>query len=211
MKYNKVLPNNYYINSECYYPVLYLFHEMRKKNNSWAEHGNIKQIMQEALKNEIVPRMIIVMPSAFDTFYVDGSQNGLKYGTYFKDEFLPYIEKTYRINATFETRFVAELSMWGFRAFYYAFTHPYKFMYCYSMSSAIESIGSTLTLSISGIVAVYNSFEKLPDYTMDCETSDPLIYKSNQSMHEALNSLGYNDKHIVRRETHDWVFEKKSL
>lgn len=210
MKYNIVLPNDYYINTERYYPILYLLHGMGGNNNSWSEDGNVKQIVQDAIKNEIVDPMIVVMPDAFNTFYVDDYQNGLKYETYFWDEFLPFIEETYRIEASRETRFIAGLSMGGFGASYYAFTYPDKFIYCYSMSGAVGGVGTT-TPSISSIVSGYDALGELPRYTMDCGTSDPLVYESNQSEHEALNSLGYTHEYITREGTHDWVFWKKSL
>ncbi len=211
MKYNITLPNDYYINTERYYPVLYLFHGMWGNNNSWAVDGNVKQIVQDAINTNVVAPLIVVMPDAFNTFYVDGYEKGLKYETYFWNEFLPYIEKTYRVEATRATRFIAGLSMGGFGASYYAFSYPDKFTYCYSMSGAVEGIGSPTTPSISGIIAGYSSFESLPDYTMDCGTADQLVFESNESVHESLNNLGFTHEYISRDGTHDWVFWKKSL
>lgn len=211
MKYNLILPNDYYINTERYYPVLYLFHGMGGNNNDWADYGNAKQTVQDAFKNEVVEPMIVVMPDAFNTFYVDGYQSGLKYETYFWNEFLPYIEDTYRVNATREMRFVAGLSMGGFGASYYAYTYPDKFRYCYSMSGAVTGVGSSTTPSISDIVAAYDSFDGLPGYTLDCGTSDFLVFESNQAVHEVLDSIGFDHEYIAREGTHDWVFWQKSL
>lgn len=211
MKYNIVLPNDYYIITERYYPVLYLFHGMGGNNNSWTEDGNVKQLLQDAFNNEVVEPMIVVMPDAFNTFYVDGYQDGLKYETYFWNEFLPYIESTYRINASRETRFIAGLSMGGFGASYYAFTYPNQFMYCYSMSGAVEGVGTENTPSISEIISQFDSFDLLPDYTLDCGVSDFLVYESNQYVHQELNSLGFNHEYIAREGTHDWAFWQKSL
>ncbi len=211
MKYNIILPNDYYIHTERYYPVLYLFHGMYGDNNSWAEDGNVKEIVQNAIKNEIVDPIIVVMPDAFNTFYVDGYQNELRYETYFWDELFPYIEETYRVNASRETCFITGLSMGGFGASYYAFSHPGQFVYCYSMSGAVQGAGSPLTPSISDIVAGYDSYAELPDYTLDCGTSDYLVYESNQAVHEALDSLGFKHEYIAREGTHDWAFWQKSL
>lgn len=211
MKYNIILPNDYYINTERYYPVLYLFHGMYGNNNDWANSGNAKQAVQDAIKDGVVAPLIVVMPDAFNTFYVDGYENGLKYETYFWDEFMPYIEETYRIKGTRESRVIAGLSMGGFGASYYAFTYPDQFIYCYSMSGAVEGVGSALTPSISSLIAGYDSFDGLPDYTMDCGTSDPLVYTSNQSVHESLNTLGFEHEYITREGAHDWVFWTKAL
>jgi enterochelin esterase-like enzyme len=211
MKYNVILPNDYYINTDRFYPVLYLFHGMSGNNNDWASQGNAKQIIQDAFKNEVLAPMIVVMPDAFNTFYVNGYQNGLKYETYFWDEFLPFIESTYRVNASRENRFIAGLSMGGFGASYYAFTYPDNFTYCYSMSGAVEGIGTASTPSIAGIITAYDSFSELPAYTMDCGTSDPLVYTSNQSVHTKLLDAGFDHEYIAREGVHDWVFWEKSL
>jgi len=211
MKYNIILPNDYYSNTDRSYPVLYLFHGMGGNNNDWTSQGNAKQAVQDAIKNDVIAPMIVVMPDAFNTFYVDGYQNGLKYETYFWTEFLPFIESTYRIDASRETRFIAGLSMGGFGASYYAFSYPDKFTYCYSMSGAVEGVGAASTPSIAGIIGAYDSFGGLPEYTLDCGTSDPLVYTSNQSVHTSLLAAGFNHEYIAREGVHDWVFWKKSL
>jgi enterochelin esterase-like enzyme len=211
MKYNIILPNDYYIHDDRSYPVLYLFHGMGGNNNDWANQGNARQIFQDAFKNGVLAPMIVVMPDAFNTFYVNDYQSGLKYETYFWDEFLPFIESTYRVDASRENRFIAGLSMGGYGASYYAFTYPDKFAYCYSMSGAVEGIGTASTPSIAGIIAAYNSFGELPDYTMDCGTSDLLVYSSNQSVHAKLLEAGFDHEYIARDGVHDWAFWKKSL
>ena len=211
MKYNIILPNDYYVSTSSYYPVLYLLHGIDGDNNSWTEDGNAKQTVQDAIKNGVIPPMIVVMPDAFNTFYVDGYQNGLKYETYFRDEFLPYIEENYRVNAMREMRFIAGLSMGGFGASYYAFSYPGEFTYCYSMSGVVEGVGSPLTPTISSLISGYEDYSGLPGYTLDCGTSDYLVYESNLSVRGALDSLGFDHEYIAREGTHDWVFWKKSL
>ncbi|WP_163323785.1 alpha/beta hydrolase [Draconibacterium mangrovi] len=211
MKYNIILPNDYYTNPERYYPVLYLFHGMGGNNRDWALQGNARLILQNAFKNGVTAPMIVVMPDAFNTFYVDGYQNGLKYETYFWEEFLPFIESEYRVTASRDTRFIAGLSMGGFGASYYAFTYPDKFKYCYSMSGAVEGVGAATTPSIAAIITAYDSFNDLPAYTMDCGTSDPLVFSSNQSVHAKLLDAGFDHEYIEREGTHDWVFWEKAL
>jgi S-formylglutathione hydrolase FrmB len=211
MKYNIILPNDYYTDVDSYYPVLYLFHGMGGNNNDWSKQGNAKQAVQDAIATGDVAPLIVVMPDAFNTFYVDGYQNGLQYETYFWDEFLPFIEKKYRITTERENRFIAGLSMGGFGASFYTFTHPELFIYCYAMSGALEGIGSPLTPSISDIIAQYDTFDDLPGYTIDCGTADQLVFQSNQTVHEKLKTLGFEHEYISREGTHDWVFWKEAF
>lgn len=210
MKYNIILPNDYYVSSERYYPVLYLFHGMGGNNNDWANQGSVKEQVQNAIKTEVIAPIIVVMPDAFNTFYVNGYENGLQYESYFWDEFLPTIEEEYRVDAKREMRFIAGLSMGGFGASYYAFSYPDMFTYCYSMSGAIEGLGTASTPSVTSLIAQYDSFDELPDYTIDCGTSDFLL-ETNQNVHETLLELEFEHEYITREGGHEWVFWTKAL
>ncbi|MDR2653653.1 MAG: esterase family protein [Prevotellaceae bacterium] len=211
MKYNIILPSTYAAEPQKNYPVLYLLHGMGDDNNSWIDKGRAHTYVQHAIDSKAIPEIIVVMPDAMVTFYVNDYQSGLKYETYFEEEFLPYIESHYRINATKENRFITGLSMGGFGASYHAFKYPQKFAYCYSMSGVLEGAGS-LTPSISTLIAACNgNYSGLPDYTIDCGTNDALVYTSNVNTHNALNQLNFTHEYIARAGSHDWSFWQQSL
>lgn len=212
IKYNIILPGSYAQETNRFYPVLYLLHGMGDDNNAWLEKGDAKNLVQKAIKDEVIPEMIVVMPDALVTFYVNNYQDGLNYETFFEEEFMPFIENEYRIDGQRSSRFIAGLSMGGFGASYHAFTYPEKFRYCYSMSGAVEGVGKPVTPSISKLISAYNGeFQNLPDYTLDCGTSDFLVYESNVKVHEELNDLQFEHEYIERQGAHDWIFWKEAL
>jgi S-formylglutathione hydrolase FrmB len=212
IKYDIILPSNYTTETEKSYPVLYLLHGMGDDNTSWRTKGSAKELVQHAINNKIIPEIIVVMPDALVTFYVNNYQQTLKYETYFEEEFIPYIENHYRIKTTKSTRFIAGLSMGGYGASYHAFKYPEKFAYCYSMSGAVEGIGSPATPLVAAIIASYGSnYASLPDYTMDCGNLDALVYTSNVNTHNALLQLNFEHEYIERSGSHDWTFWKEAL
>ena len=96
-KYSVYLPKSYSIHAEKKYPVLYLLHGLYDNNKGWLEGGNLQYIANNAMDSENTCEMIIVVPDAGTV--KDGYFNieGWPYETFFFDEFIPYIEKTYRI------------------------------------------------------------------------------------------------------------------
>lgn len=124
IKYNIILPGSYSQEPERVYPVLYLLHGIGDDNNAWFNKGDAKSIVQKAINDEVIPEMIVIMPDALVTFYVNNYQDGLDYETFFQEEFIPFIESEYRIDVQRSSCFIAGLSMGGFGASYHAFSYP---------------------------------------------------------------------------------------
>lgn len=212
MEYSILLPGSYSEAVDSVYPVLYLLHGMGDDHNAWIEKGNVAALVQKAINNEVLPEMIVVMPNAFVTFYVDNYQDNLAYETFFREEFLPYIESEYRVDAQRSQRFIAGLSMGGYGASYYAFSYPEKFCYCYSMSGALEGVGTILTPSVADLIAESSvEFSALPEFTMDCGMQDFLVYDANVSTHSKLTDLEFAHEYIEREGSHDWTFWQEAL
>ena len=97
-KYAIYLPADYE-SSERSYPVLYLLHGSGDDQSGWIQFGEVLKIADQAIKNGNSTSMIIVMPDAqtghkgyFNT--INGKWN---YEDFFFQDFIPYIEKKYRI------------------------------------------------------------------------------------------------------------------
>lgn len=208
-KYNVILPSSFNVDPSTKYPVLYLLHGADGSNTDWCNGGNAASVVQEYIKSGKLPEIVVVMPDAKNTSYVDGYQDGIKYETFFHQTLMPYIESTYRIIGERDNRFIAGLSMGGFGASYYAFTYPEKFRYCYCMSGAVGGMGSALTPDIPTLVAD-KDFSSLPDYTMDIGTED-FLYATNVGVHNALEQMGFDHEFIQRSGAHDWKFWQEAL
>lgn len=208
-KYNVILPSSFNVDPSKRYPVLYLLHGADSNNTDWCNLGNARVAVQTAIDAGTIPEMVVIMPDAKNTSYVDGFQDGIKYETFFHNTFMPYVEEIYRIDGSRDKRFIAGLSMGGFGCSYYAFKYPEKFRYCYCMSGAVGGMGSSLTPDIVTLLTG-KDFAKMPDYTMDIGTED-FLYSTNVWVHEALGQMGFTHEYIERPGAHDWTFWTQAL
>jgi S-formylglutathione hydrolase FrmB len=138
VKYTIYLPFDYETSSR-YYPVVYLLHGLGDNDMGWIQFGEANLIADEAIATREIPPMIIVTPDGGTSFYINNFDNSLRYEDFFIQEFMPYIEKTYRIRAEKRFRGIAGLSMGGYGTLNYALKYPEKFAACVAFSAALFS------------------------------------------------------------------------
>lgn len=194
MNYNVYLPPSYSTDTTKKYPVMYLLHGMGGSYNDWKNMG-----MQSIVDRAGGKEMVIIMPDGLnDAFYVDTYKAGIKWDTYFEQEFIPYVEAKFRIDAANgKNRAIAGLSMGGFGAAYHGFKYPDKFSSAYSMSGALEVTGN--------LISVVNK-NKYPAFTMECGTEDSLVWQMNVSFHNKLQQAGIPHDYITRPGSHSVDF-----
>jgi S-formylglutathione hydrolase FrmB len=108
------------------YPVLYLLHGLGGNEQAAALDGewNALQDLRSAHK---VGDFLVVAPDGWDTFYIDSRDGKTPYGAFFLTEFLPFIERTYRVRTERAERGITGFSMGGYGALRIAFAHPELF------------------------------------------------------------------------------------
>ena len=141
--YTVYLPAGYESQPDRYYPVLYLLHGMNGTNKDWADRGHLKDVMDQLSAAGEVCDMIVISPNAGGNIY-NGDWNGYfamegwAYERFFYEEFLPAVEKQYRIKADKAHRAIAGLSMGGGGSTSYAQRHADMFCACYAMSALMH-------------------------------------------------------------------------
>ena len=127
------LPDGYDRSQESY-PVLYLLHGASGCHTDWTQKGDLRRIADEAIAAGMARPMIVVMPDASGEGpkrtgrhmgYFDVP--GWDYERFFFEEFMPAVEKRYRIASDKAHRAVAGLSMGGGGTAVYALHHPELF------------------------------------------------------------------------------------
>ena len=96
VRYTVYLPADYQ-SSERSYPVVYLLHGYGDDNTGWLQFGEINRLADKAISEGTIPPMIIVMPDADSSWYVNTADGKEKFEDFFFSEFIPGVEKTYRI------------------------------------------------------------------------------------------------------------------
>lgn len=233
-KYAIYLPPDYET-SQRSYPVLYLLHGGGDDQTGWVQFGEVKTITDKAIADGTATAMIIVMPDANTGTrgYVNTADGSWRYEDFFFQEFMPYVEKTYRIKAEKRFRAVAGLSMGGGGTLYYALHHPELF------SAACPLSASTGPLSLSDAKAwmtrvkqtatdtqleawykQYSSLElvnALPDdqkkavrWYFDCGDDD-FLFEGNSLLHIAMRKKEIPHEFRIRDGGHTWTYWRTSL
>ena len=233
-KYAIYLPSDYdFSNRE--YPVLYLLHGAGDDHTGWVQFGEVKSIADKTNKEGLSTSMIIVMPDAQTEKrgYFNDIDNNWNYEDFFFQEFIPFIEKKYRIKSEKRYRAISGLSMGGGGSFIYALRHPEMF------SSACPLSGNMGKLSYSEFYEtneeklkkysrekVFNYYsnhnalsiiqnqtdEKLKSvrWYIDCGDND-FLYEGNSLVHVALKKRGIPHEYRVRDGAHNWSYWRSAL
>lgn len=234
-KYAIYLPPGYET-SQRSYPVLYLLHGAGDDQTGWVQFGEVLNIADEAINSNLATAMIIVMPDANTgkRGYVNDVKGEWLYEDFFFTEFMPFIEKTYRIKADKKYRAIAGLSMGGEGTFIYALHHPELFSSACPLSAATgprnidELKNYNLWTGVEGITdankqayfkkySVLNLIENMPDaqkkavrWYIDCGDDD-FLYEGNSLVHIAMRKKEIPHEFRIRDGAHNWTYWRASL
>ena len=176
----------------------------------------------------------IVMPSAENSFYLNGLSTGHAFQTLVGEELVDYVRRTFRLAVRPEDTCIAGLSMGGFGALHTGLAYPHTFSRIGAMSSALihhevaqmkpgsgndvanydyyrECFGEPSLLEESDnnpevlIRKLKAAGEKIPEIYMACGTEDFLI-ENNRAMHRFLESEGIPHEDHEAPGTHDMAF-----
>lgn len=111
-------------------------------NTSWFTDQRVKDVMDQLVASGEACEMIIVSPNAggnpatcWNGYF---NMPGWAYEDFFYKEFLPYIEKTYRVKGDKRHRAIAGLSMGGGGTTSYAQRYPDMYCAAYAMSALMN-------------------------------------------------------------------------
>jgi enterochelin esterase-like enzyme len=224
-----------YETSHRSYPVLYLLHGSGDDQTGWIQFGEVLRIADKAILEGTATPMIIVMPDAYtgQRGYFNNMKGDWRYEDFFFTEFLPYVEKTYRIKSEKRFRAIAGLSMGGGGAFIYALHHPELFSSACPLSADvgpltikefkkeieknIESYSDTAIRSyyeyhsvLSLINQVSIDKKNAVRWFIDCGDDD-YLYEGNSLAHIAMQKKEIRHEFRIRDGKHNWTYWRESL
>lgn len=144
VSYSVYLPDGYDTDQRSY-PVIYLLHGYGDNHTTWIEKGNISWHADGAIKSGKIPPVIIVMPDAGVSMYVNSFDNKNNYEDFFIKEFIPSIESSYRIKKNKNSRGIMGHSMGGWGCMLYALKYPDLFVASAPMSAGIHDDNDIIT------------------------------------------------------------------
>jgi len=233
-KYAVYLPPDYE-SSQRSYPVLYLLHGAGDDQTGWVQFGEVLHIANKAIADGTATPMIIVMPDAKtgQMGYFNNLKNDWRYEDFFFEEFIPFIEKTYRIKSEKRFRAVAGLSMGGGGSFMYALHHPELFSSACPLSAYVGPLtvadakagmermnqkGTDAEIeayfkkhnAISLINEVKDDQKKAVRWYIDCGDDD-FLYEGNSLVHIAMKKKEIPHEFRIRDGAHNWTYWRTAL
>jgi S-formylglutathione hydrolase FrmB len=226
-RYHVLLPAQYE-SSTTLYPVLYLLHGLFGQCDNWLEFTNIAELAT-ALD------LVVVMPDGSDSWYCDSATVASeKYESFVLDEFIPHIERKYRVNGDRQSRAIAGLSMGGYGAFKFAAKRPDIFEFAASLSGAFdvprmsdESPGFDWQNLRPSVLKAFgeaqstnrdrndlheifmrmpsDSIQGLPFFYFDCGLSDGFL-AANLRLEQLLRGRGISHRFSALQGGHDWEY-----
>jgi S-formylglutathione hydrolase FrmB len=200
------------------YPVLYLLHGLGGNEQSIALEGEWTKLQDLRAQNK-VGEFLVVAPDGRDTFYINSRDGKTPYSDFFIREFVPYVERTYRVRTERAARGITGFSMGGYGALRMAFAYPVLFGSVSAHSGALMraapqgvsagassgNLAAVLLATVFGnpierkfwdsnspfILARKNAaaLMKMKIY-FDCGTEDSYgFYRGANELHETLDSL----------------------
>jgi S-formylglutathione hydrolase FrmB len=134
--YCVLLPPTYDTEKTRSYPILYLLHGLGD-NDQMLIHSGGMNLVEDLWDQHQLGEFLIVTPAAGASFYINSRDGKRRYEDFFLQEFMPGIEKRYRVQPGRGSRGIAGISMGGYGALHIAFRHPQLFAAVGAHSAAL--------------------------------------------------------------------------
>ncbi len=240
VNYSIYFPPNY-DTSNRNYPVTYVLHGYTDNETAWVQFGEIDRQADAAILSGEIPPMILVMPDAKVTWYVNDADGKKRYEDFFIEEFIPHVDKTYRTRAKKEFRGITGLSMGGYGSFLYAIKHPDLFAASAPLSAAFYTEEKVITYeqerwnNVEGLMygkdlkgqeritehwKANNPFEILKGADREALKTvkywidcgdDDFLYEGNSKMHIVLRDMEIPHEFRIRDGAHNWTYWRTGI
>jgi S-formylglutathione hydrolase FrmB len=118
------------------YPVLYFLHGLGDNEQTLFNSGGWT-LLDDLRNQHKMGDFLIVAPEGRRSFYINSADGSVLYSDFFLREFMPHIEKSYRIRPGRSGRAISGISMGGYGALRFAFAHPELFSAVSAQSAAL--------------------------------------------------------------------------
>ena len=230
--YAVLFPDAYESETNMFFPVLYALHGLGDQPTGWYENIKMGDIMEEMIKKGEIKPFIMVTPQAMGGNEKEGigyfDQPDWKAQTFFFEEFVPQIEKQFRVRKDKRGRSLTGISMGGGGALSYAFQHPEMFSSVYAMSPWVnatrwspEGDFGTPSYYLSRAVQSYDAVNFVRRASEEKKEQlrtvkwfvnigdDDFLFECASDFHTAMRDAGIPDEFRVSDGNHSWWYWNK--
>jgi S-formylglutathione hydrolase FrmB len=217
------------------YPILYFLHGLGSNEQMLFKMGGWN-LVEDLRREHKIGDFLIVTPDAQATFYVNSADGKVRYSDFFIQEFMPFIEGSYRVQRQRRSRAIGGISMGGYGALRFAFAHPELFSAVSAESAALitatpaeldatirsgDPIGGALTPVFGNPIDRAHWLENDPlalarrnknairglAISFNCGTDDQYNFQVGASkLHKELDSLGINHEYHLYPGDHSATY-----
>lgn len=125
--YCALLPPSYDAHPEKKFPVLYFLHGLGENQGFLVSSGGW-QMIEDLWEQKQMGEFVIITPQAWKSFYINSKDGKVRYEDFFIRDFIPEMEKKFRLTGTRAGRAISGVSMGGYGALRFAFKYPQMFV-----------------------------------------------------------------------------------
>lgn len=240
VNFSVYLPPDYSSSSKSY-PVTFVLHGYTDNETAWVQFGEIDRQCNNAIANGEIPPMILIMPDAKVTWYVNDAEGKIPYEDFFIKELIPHVDQTYRTRGTKEFRGITGLSMGGYGSLLYAMKYPELFAAAAPLSAAIyteetvtkyeqgrwnEIEGPMYGINLKGKERITDHWKNNnPFYLLKNSKvedlkkvkyyfdcgDDDFLYEGNAKIHIAFRDAGIPHEFRMRDGAHNWTYWREGI
>src|ERR1700678_418500 len=118
------------------FPVLYFLHGLGDNEHTLFNSGGWT-LIDDLRQQHKLGDFLIVAPEGRRSFYINSADGSVRYSDFFVQEFVPLMESKYRVSSGRKNRAISGISMGGYGALRFAFSHPEMFSAVSAQSAAL--------------------------------------------------------------------------
>ena len=126
VRYCAYLPASFDTDKTKQFRVLYYLHGLGDNEQSLLNSGGW-DLIEDMQRTGTVGDFVVLAPNGGHTFFINSADGKIRYEDFLTKEFMPQMEKKYRIAGTRTKRGITGVSMGGFGALRLAFKYPQQF------------------------------------------------------------------------------------
>ena len=188
------------------YPVLYLMHTSDNASY-WTRYGYAHRIMDNLISDAVIQEMLVVMTESAGGLAADIGER------YMLDEIIPFTERTYRVEATRGSRYIAGNSAGAMHARNIGFLHPEMFSAIGIMSGGgLNNAAAPLATTYPNLTnaAKFNEQIRLL-YIAFGERDRTSPAANGQRLKDSLDQLGIRNDFRITTDGHSWFNWRRYL
>jgi S-formylglutathione hydrolase FrmB len=169
------LPASFDADKAKRFPILYELHGLGD-NEQFLVHSGLWNLVEDLWEGGKMKEFVIATPAGGASFYIDAKDGKVRYEDFMLREFLPFVERKYRVSPGRANRAISGVSMGGYGALHLAFRHPQLFSAVSAHSAAlIEKLPAFVSAPQSPRARVLGGVFGIPPDAAFWDANSPLV------------------------------------